>query len=194
MGNAFDVANYPDSEPEELIIGDRWLWKRSDLVSDYPLADYALQYVADKQGAGSTTFTINATETGGIYVVEVASATTAAYTAGTYNWQAYIVRSSDSQRISIAKGVWQILPNLSASTADPRSHAKKVLDAIEAVLESRATIDQMGYSIAGRTLSRTPLPDLLKLRDSYRADYAIEVNNLRRAQGKPPRNRLLVRL
>lgn len=194
MGNAFDSANYPETEPEELVIGDRWLWKRQDLVVDYPTADYALSYTADKQGAGSTSFSITASETGGIYVVEVASATTAGYTAGIYAWQAYITRASDSQRVSVARGTWNVIANLSASTADPRSHVKKVLDAIEAVIESRATVDQMAYTIQGRSLSRTPLPDLLKLRDTYKAEYAAEINNERRKQGKPARNRLLARL
>lgn len=194
MGNAFDVENYPDTEPEELVIGDRWLWKRSDLSADYPTASYSLQYVADKQGTGSTSFTLSATETDGVYLIEVASATTATYTAGTYSWQAYITRTSDSQRISVARGTWKVIPNLSASTADPRSHVKKVLDAIEAVIESRASVDQMAYTIQGRSLSRTPLPDLLKLRDTYKAEYANELNTARRKNGLPPRNRLLTRL
>lgn len=193
MGNAFDSTNYPTVEPSELIIGDRWLWKRADLASDYPVADYALSYTADKQGAGSTSFSITATESGGEYLVEVASATTAGYTAGTYNWQAYITRASDSQRVSVARGTWNVIANLSASTADPRSHVKKVLDAIEAVLESRATVDQMAYSIQGRSLSRTPIADLLLLRDKYKAEYRRELDAERIANGLAPKNKLLVR-
>ena len=192
MGNAFDSANFPATEPSELIIGDRWLWKRPDLAVEYPSSAYTVSYTADKQGAGSTTFSITATGTE--HTVEVASATTAGYTAGTYAWQLYVTRTSDSQRLSLARGTWTVITNLSASTADPRSHAKKVLDAIEATIEGRASIDQMSYSIQGRTLARTPLADLMKLRDEYRAEYAAELNNERRAQGKPARNRLLVRL
>lgn len=194
MGNAFDSANYPTREPEELVIGDRWAWKRPDLLAAYPTADYTLTYSFDKQGAGSTSFAITAAETGGEYLVEVASATTASYSAGTYAWQAYITRASDSARISVGSGTTSVIASLSASTADPRSHVKKTLDAIEAVIENRATIDQMGYSIAGRTLSKTSLPDLLKFRDSYKAEYAAELNTERRKNGLPPRNKLLVRL
>lgn len=192
MGNAFDSANYLTSEPEELVIGDRWTWKRPDLAIDYPSSDYTVSYTADKQGAGTTTFSITATGTE--HTVEVASATTAGYTPGTYAWQLYVTRTSDSQRKSIASGTWSVIANLSASTADPRSHVKKVLDAIEATIEGRASIDQMSYSIQGRTLSRTPLADLLKLRDDYKSEYAAELNNERRKHGKPARNRLLVRL
>lgn len=77
MGNAFDSVNYPTTEPEEMVIGDRWLWKRPDLAIDYPSSSYSLSYVADKQGAGSTSFTLNAS--GSEHSIEVASATTAGY-------------------------------------------------------------------------------------------------------------------
>lgn len=193
MTNAFDSTNYQTTEPSELVIGDRWLWKRADLGLLYAPADYALTYVADKQGAGSTTFSITATESGSEYLIEVASATTAGYTSGTYNWQAYITRTSDSQRLSVARGQWTVIPNLSASTADPRSHVKKVLDAIEAVIESRASLDQMSYSIAGRSLSRTPINDLLVLRDKYRSEYMRELDADRVSRGLARKNKLLVR-
>ena len=44
MANLFDRDNYPQQEPETLVVGDRWVWKRPDLVSDYPTASYALTY------------------------------------------------------------------------------------------------------------------------------------------------------
>jgi hypothetical protein len=66
-----------------------------------------------------------------------------------------------------------------------RSHAKIVLDSIEAVLENRATMDQSSMSIAGRSLSRTPLPDLMELRDRYKAEYLKEIKlaRIRNKQG-----------
>ena len=58
MSNLFSSDNYPTVEPEVLIIGDRWLWKRTDLGSDYPHASYALSYNARLQGAGSNVISI----------------------------------------------------------------------------------------------------------------------------------------
>lgn len=191
MGNAFDSSNFANTEPAELVIGDRWLWKRPDLAVDYPSSAYSVSYTADKQGSGSTTFSVTATGTE--HTVEVASATTAGYSAGTYAWQLYVTRTSDSQRLSVARGTWTVIANLSASTADPRSHVKKVLDAIEAVIESRATVDQMAYTIQGRSLSRTPITDLLMLRDKYRAEYWRELDAERIANGRAPKNKMLVR-
>ena len=62
----------------------------------------------------------------------------------------------------------------STAAFDDRTHARTVLDAIEAVIESRATKDQERYSIAGRELWRTPIPTLLKLRQHYKAEVAAQ--------------------
>ncbi len=195
MGNIFDSANYPETEPVQLIIGDRWVWKRTDLGSDYPPASYALSYSLRLQGTGATEIEIAASESGSDYLVEVAAATTAAYTAGDYQWQAYITRTSDSERATIGTGYVEAVANRDAATTDPRSHSKIVLDAVEAVLENRATKDQESYSIAGRSLARTSLSELLNLRDRYRAEYKAELDAANIAAGKPAGgSRIRVRL
>jgi hypothetical protein len=173
MPNAFDSANYPSREPVRLVAGDRWTWKRTDLGVDYPPASYSLKYSLRRHDTG-TEVEITAGESGSDYLVEVASATTAAYTAGFYVWQAYIVRTADSERVAIGTGTVEVVANNDSSTADPRSHARKVLDAIEAVLENRATVDQQEYSIQGRSLKRMPIDELLTLRNTYRAEVRAE--------------------
>ena len=67
-----------------------------------------------------------ALEFGDDYLVEVTSATSASYTAGTYSWSAYITRSSDYQRIQIDSGDIAVKTNLATSNADPRTHAEKM--------------------------------------------------------------------
>ncbi len=136
--NAFDSDNFASVEPEILTIGDRWVWKRTDLGTDYPQSSYALSYSARLQGAGSTVISITASESGDDYLVEVASATTASYIAGTYSWSAYITRSSDSQRLQIDAGDFVVLTNLATSSADARTHSEKVVDYLESNLESHA--------------------------------------------------------
>ena len=181
MANLFDRDNYPTQEPDLLVVGDRWMWRRPDLVAAYPTADYALTYEfhEDSGGGGSHKFTITATETTTDYIVEIASATTASYNAGEYNWYAFITRSSDSQRIAVDEGHTKLELNFANTNADNRSHAKKVLDAIQAVLENRASQDQMSYSIAGRSLSRMSIDDLMRFRDRYRAEYNKEIKQKR---------------
>jgi hypothetical protein len=183
MANLFDSTNYPTTEPSDIIAGDRIAWKRSDLDSDYPIASYSLKYSARLENAGSTEIEITATESGSDYIVEVGQATTAAYTAGVYHWQAYIIRTSDSERITVDSGTWEVKANRDAATTDPRNHVKKVLDSIEATIEGRASKDQESYSIAGRSLGRTPIADLILLRDKYRTEYVREQRAERVANG-----------
>jgi hypothetical protein len=64
---------------------------------------------------------------------------------------------------------------------------------VEAVLEKRATKDQEAYSIIGRSLTRTSIEELTKLRDSYRGKYVAEINRHRAKKGLGHRGRLLTR-
>ena len=194
MSNIFDRVNYPTQEPDTLVVGDRWVWRRDDLVSDYPLDEYALEYRFTEDSTGNTNaFTIAASEAESTYLVEIASAVTASLTAGDYQWAAFIIRSSDNQRVVIDQGRTEILPNLQNTTADLRSHAKKVLDAIEAVLENRASQDQMSYSIAGRSLSRMSIDDLMTFRNRYRAEYLREIKLARIKNKQDSGNTIKVR-
>lgn len=191
--NLFDRDNYPLVEPVLLIAGDRWVWKRADLGDDYPPASYQLKYSLRLHGTTTVEIEITAAEAGSDYLVEVAAATTAGYTAGVYTWQAYIIRSSDSERVTVGYGTIEVAPNRDVATTDPRSHARKMLAAVEAVLENRATLDQQSYTIHGRSLQRTPIADLLKLRGYYRAEVGNELAAERNRQGKGSGNRVRAR-
>jgi hypothetical protein len=193
MSNAFDSANYPETEPATIIAGDRIAWKRTDLGGDYPPASYALSYKARLNGAGSTSISISASESGSEYIVEVGASTSASWTPGTYTWQAYITRSSDSERITVDSGTFQVLANRATATSDPRSHARIVLDAVEAVIEGRASKDQQSYSIGGRSLARMPITDLLLLRNQYKIEVNREKAAERIANGLDAGNTIRVR-
>lgn len=159
MGNAFDSTHYPQTEPATLVAGDRVAWKRTDLGADYPPASYTLSYEARLEGAGVTGITLTATEDGSDYLVEVSQATSANYTAGDYQWDAYITRDSDSERVRVDHGSLEIKPDRATSTDDPRSHAKIMLDAIDAALEGRASntqLDILSYSYPTTSAQRDP--------------------------------------
>ena len=178
MSNAFDSTNYPSQVPVELQLGDFWAWKREDLSQDYPVAGYSLSYEFNLvDGATVANFTLTATESDDNYIIEESS--TVSYTKGNYNWVSYITRSSDSARVKLEEGFVEIQDNYATTSASVRSHAKIVLDAIEAVIENRATMDQSSMSIAGRSLSRLSIDELLTFRDRYKAEYLKEVKQLR---------------
>ena len=177
MSNAFDRANYTTKEPSTLVLGDYWAWRRDDLASDYPVGSYALTYEfhEDSGGGGNHKFTLTATEADDTYYIEAASSSTTSYSIGDYIWEAYITKTSDSNRIMVDSGRTEITENLANTNADLRSHAKIVLDAIEAVIENRATMDQSSMSIAGRSLSRMSIDELLTFKDRYKAEYLKEI-------------------
>ena len=195
MANLFDASNYPSQEPETLVVGDRWVWQRPDLVTDYPTDQYALTYEfhCDSGGGGSHKFTVTASETSTAYVVEVSSTVTENYTAHLYKWYAFITRTSDSQRVAVDNGITTLVANYADSNADVRTHAKKVLDSIQAVIENRATVDQSSFTIAGRSLSRMTIDELFMVRDRYRAEYNEEVKKARIRNKKPSGNLIGVR-
>lgn len=123
----------------------------------------------------------------GKYEITVTPAATELYTPGAYSYVVYLYKTEvDGEetvivdRKTVDTGAITILADYGAMTSasDARSHVKKVLDAIEAVIEKRASKEQQSYSIAGRSLSRIPLDELLKLRDRYRSEYQQELRAL----------------
>jgi hypothetical protein len=80
-----------------------------------------------------------------------------------------------------------------AANLDDRSHARKVLDAIEAVIENRATLDQQEYTIGSRHLKRMTVAELIEFRDKYRGESRRRrmLERMRNGQGG---NRLVVKL
>ena len=193
MSNLFDRANYPTQEPTELYVGDRWMWKRTDLGTDYPTASYSLSYVLRPLSNGGSHIDITAAEDGDDYIVEVASATTAGYTYLEYRWYAFITRTSDSQRLEIGSGTVTVYPNRVSSNDDPRTHAEQMVDKIELVLNNRADADVLSYSIAGRSLSKMSPDELVKWRDYYLAERAKERRSEAIKLGKGVNSKILVR-
>lgn len=191
MTNAFDSTNYPTEEPDELNAGDRWTWKRDDL-GDYG-SGYTLSYELTLY-TGAAPITLTASLSGSEYLIEIAAATTAGYSAGTYQWVALITRDSDSERVEIARGVLVVNPDPATSAADPRTTARKTLDAIEAVIEGRASKDQESYTIGNRSLNRMAIEDLLRLRDAYRREVKREEQADKLKNGIGINNNIIVRM
>lgn len=193
MSNLFDRTEYPEGIPAKLVAGDRWTWKRTDLV-DYPPASYALRYVMRLYGAGSTEIAIDAAEDGNDYYLEVSAATTAGYAAGWYEYQTYIIRSSDSERVTIERGRVEVIADRDESTADPRNHNRIMLEALESTLQGKASKDQLSYSIGDRSLSRMSPSELQEWYDIYRRRVRDDERDEKAERGKGGGNRVRVRL
>jgi hypothetical protein len=181
------MADIPTLEPSSVNAGDTWRWTRS--LADYPAsAGWALSYTLIN---ASAKITISASASGDDHAVTVAAATTAGYAAGTYDWRARV--SKDGEVYTVGEGRITVRNAFAASTFDARSHARKTLDAIEAVIEGRASSAVAEYTIAGRSLKHIPVADLLALRDKYRAEVLREDAAAAVAAGLPDRRRVFVR-
>ena len=194
MADLFDSTNYPTTEPEVLTIGDRWVWKRTDIGSDYAPSSYALSYRARLLGSGSTNFSFVASESGTDYLVEISSSTTANYTAGIYSWSMYITRSSDSERFALDTGKFEVKSNLVTSESDPRSHAAKMVDHLESTLESLAQKLMTAYSISDRSSTLRSMDEVSGQLNFHRAIYNREVMKDRAKSGRRTGQNILLRL
>lgn len=185
-------------EPAEIRAGDTISWLIS--VSDYPASSgWTLKYQFSN---ASATFTITSTASGADHAVAVTAATTDDYAAGTYQVLKYVEKGAGAslERVTLAETVMTVLAFRAGSVtaSDQRSHVKKVLDAIEAVIEGRASRSDAEYEIdtggTRRRLKSLSFEELLKLRSHYYTLYQQELAANDMAQGKARGGRILMRL
>ena len=163
-----DIAT---KEPPSFIAGDTVTWKKA--LSDYLASDsWVLTYYLVMDGDQKT---IVATASGDDHLATITAANSADYNAGVYHYQARVAK--DAEAHTVGRGAIEVKPNFAAQTSgyDNRSHVKKTLEALEAVILGKASKDQLSYSIAGRSISRLSPSELLEWRDAYRAEYNKEL-------------------
>lgn len=165
--------------PYEFYAGDTVIWQIENLHTDYSNSTHTLTYKFRLENNGSTNFSVDATADGNNYKITLSASTTASITEGKYNFIAYVTRTSDSARVTVDRGMIEVKPNLASSTSETRSHAKKMLDLIESLLEGKATKDVSSYSIAGRSLNKMSVSELLEWRNYYKAEYNRELSKQR---------------
>lgn len=166
-----------------LRVGDSAAWT----VSVPAQAGKTLRYTL----AGPSSLVIGLVEgSSGEFLAAVTSTTSSAFVAGSYFWALEAIDGND--RTTLATGTVEILPDTGTvpTPFDTRTHAQRMLDAIEATLEGRITADVQVLSIRGRSVTKIPAAELLVMRDKYRA----EVQRERVASGlAPARNKVFVR-
>lgn len=182
------AAEIPTDVPSALRAGDTWKWTRT--LADYPAGTWTLKY-RFKNAAGG--FEITATASGTDHAVTVAAATTGGYTAGTYQWVAWV--ESGAEKFTVDQGSTVVEPDYRAGTAtaalDDRSHARKMVAQLEAWIEAHGDGVQE-YEIAGRRM-KFDKAGLIKQLEYYRGRVAGEDDAQRLADGKKSRRRLAVR-
>lgn len=161
----------PTNEPTQLRAGDTWQWRRENL-SAYPASTWTLKYYFRN---ATDKFNVTAAADGAQFAVSVPMATSADHAVGYYDWIAVV--ESATERYQVDSGRLQVLPNLATDVVyDVRSFARKMLDHIEAALESRASADQLDLINAAldtRSITRDK-SGLMELRTRFAAEVAAE--------------------
>ena len=133
------------------------------------LPEYAGYVVTKAFNNIGSVFTITATESGnGKFTFSENSQATAVWVPGEYHTCVYATLGDARHTVEQSKA--RVMPDLAGAPTDNRGHVKKTLDALEAMIEGKATKDQASMTIAGRSLARYEPGDLLKWRDRYRAE------------------------
>ncbi len=98
-------------------------------------------------------------------------------------WNIQVVKGTD--KYTPDNGTQDGLVNFSTAAAqDLRSSNQKVLDAIVATIENRASLDQQEYTIKDRQLKRMTIEELLKFQSIYEARVASDKRK-EKGQGTP---------
>jgi len=176
-------------EPLAVTAGDTVAWSRSG--GDYPSPTWVLTYyyasVSHALAPVVATAGVN-----GAHDVAVSPAVTATWAPDTYTWQAKVADGTDVHTVDV--GRLTVAPSLvSMSSIDSRAWAEKALDAIEAVMLGKASVDQQSYSIGGRAASAYTVEELVAWRDRLRSEVKQMERAARIARGENAGGRILVR-
>ena len=177
MANIF--TEIPEKEPISFYKGETVVWKRTDIGADYAPSSHSMVWEASLQTNGSTRFSATVTESGTEYTFTLDNSATSGYTAGDYVWFLKVLQTSDSETLIIDSGKITVKDNFFATTGDTRSHAKIMVDKLESLLEGKADADVSSYAIAGRSLNKLTVEEMLKWRDYYKAEYQREIQEFR---------------
>jgi uncharacterized protein YlxP (DUF503 family) len=161
----------------------------TDSVSNYPAsAGWLLRYTLV---TAKNKYLLDSVANGDNHDISATTSITAIWAPGYYRWVAFAVKGAE--RYTIATGNIEILPDITSGAIDQRAHVEKVLDAIEATIENKASIDQQSMSINGRSISRYAFTDLIILRDKYKGELVSLKRAERLQNGLAAGNKILVR-
>ncbi len=184
----------PTVAPEKFRKGTTVKWAFDPGPDHRPADGWALTYsFANATDAKSVVATDNGD---GTFLVTITATVSASFNAADYAYVATVAKAPEVYERD--SGTVTVEPQLSTAV-DGRSHVKKVLDAIEALIAGKAAgADVASYSIAtgsgsSRALTHMTPEELVKWRQVYRAEYQRELQADRIAKGLGSRGKIRVR-
>lgn len=166
--------------PAQIRAGDTIKWRDDasvdNLGNEISSSTWTLTYFL-RTNTASEGATVVGVAYGTGWEFTIAAATSAGFDAGDWYWQAQATSGSD--KVTLGAGQLQVLAALSYTgtpgAVDGRSQAQQDLDAVQAAIRSLISggaVQQ--YSIAGRSLSRYALADLMALESKLKAEVKRE--------------------
>lgn len=112
---------------------------------------------------------ITATTSGDVYTLTIPASYTERVASGVYAWEERV--SKNSLVYGVASGKVTIQPNIVVSSAgEMQAWAEKTLVVVEAALTGRLTSDMESYSIAGRSVAKIPISELIEIRARLKSE------------------------
>jgi hypothetical protein len=154
--------------PSTLVSGDTWEWDAD--YGDYPAGTWTATAYFENS---AESFSVAATADGTTHAFAALATATDDYEAGSYYVQVRVVSGAESYTVESG---WVTVTADPASGVkyDHRSWARRTLDAVEAFLEGNATTAQQSMSIAGRSISRWSISELMQFRSQLRGEVRTE--------------------
>jgi len=184
-----------------LIIGDSYEFRTT--VADYPASDgWALSHVLRPASGSADPITLTAVADGDDYLTSVSTTTSAGWEAGDFTVVAMVTKAGERHTLdAVALSGGRLTSNRITILANPtdgeafddRSHARKTLDALNAMIEGRASMEQRGFTIRDRTVDLLSPDELIRWRGYYAGIVANEDAAARRRAGLPDPRRKYVR-
>lgn len=189
-----DPNTPPEIEPRSFYSGETVKWKRTDLTF-FTATSWTLYYTLVKDG---TRITFNSSQDGSTenHIVSLSASTTAGYAVGNYKF--VVEARSGSEVYVVDEGYIEIKTDFAEQSSgyDDRSVAKKMMDAYESLFSNQitnSTLEQLSYSIAGRSISKMSSVEIRQEYMRWRRIYRQEVDEDRINNGLGTRKKILTR-
>ena len=175
--------------PDALRKGDSYSW-----TVELPLytqsGGWSLEYTFR---IGNSSISVPGTDAGsGVWTFSISTTVSNGFYPGLVNYA--VIASATGQRKTLFYTTVDILPDIDTLTSqDGSTHAARMVRAIEALLENKASNDIAAMSHNGKSLSRYSIPDLIQLHNHYRAMLQVEQARERARLGVATGNKKLHR-
>ena len=161
-------VSIPSTPPAKVTAGDR-----VDFTVDpgeFTSAEGYSPVFVFRSDDGTQRVSVAGTDYQSAFRITISSAVTRTWTACSGQFSVFAEASDGTDRRTLLTGRWQVLPDpASTDTSDRRTLNRRILDAINAKIEGRASSDIASISIAGQSLSMVSGLELIRMQSIYQA-------------------------